>query len=83
MEQGVVRHIDPLGRLVIPKEIRKELGLNKNEPVEMTFEKDCVIIKKYKAVCILCGKNIENNEEIIINDKKICQHCQDKIKQFL
>lgn len=83
-EKGVVRSIDKLGRLVIPKEVRKELGLNTNEPVEMIPGKDCVILKKYQAVCILCGQNIQDeNEALVINDKKICAKCREKIKDYI
>ena len=79
-QKGIVRCIDPLGRLVIPKEVRKELGLLQGEPVEMIVEKDCVIIKKYKAVCILCGKPIKNEKEVfVVHDKKICINCYDLI----
>ena len=34
-DTGVVRKIDPLGRLVIPKELRKMLGLGTKEPVQI------------------------------------------------
>jgi transcriptional pleiotropic regulator of transition state genes len=82
-KKGVVRCIDPLGRLVIPKEVRKELGLLQGEPVEMITEKDCVIIRKYKAVCILCGCPIKDEKDaFIIHDKKICPNCQEIIKKY-
>lgn len=83
-KKGIVRCIDPLGRLVIPKEIRKELGLSQGEPVEMITEKDCVIIRKYKAVCILCGNQItdKESETFIINEKKICPNCLAQIKKY-
>lgn len=82
-QKGVVRCIDPLGRLVIPKEVRKELGFQQGEPVEMITEKDCVIIRKYKAVCILCGKPIkEEKEALIVHDKKICIDCQELINKY-
>lgn len=82
-KKGVVRCIDPLGRLVIPKEVRKELGLLQGEPVEMITEKDCVIIKKYSAACILCGKPIKSEKDIlIVHDKKICIDCQNLINKY-
>lgn len=76
--KGVVRNIDPLGRLVIPKEIRKELGLSQNEPVEMVVQGNQVIVKKYQENCILCGKT-QKNKMVIINDKKICDKCIENI----
>lgn len=35
---GIVRRIDDLGRVVIPKEIRRTLGLRENDPVEIYIE---------------------------------------------
>jgi len=82
-KKGLVRCIDPLGRLVIPKEVRKELGLLQGEPVEIITEKDCVIVRKYQAVCICCGQPIKKGEEpFIIHDKKICPTCANKIKEY-
>lgn len=44
---GIVRKIDELGRVVIPKEIRKTLGIKENEDIEIFVENDSIILKKY------------------------------------
>lgn len=44
---GVVRRIDELGRIVIPKEIRRNLGIKDGENVEIFTEEDYIILKKY------------------------------------
>lgn len=44
---GVVRRIDELGRIVIPKEIRRNLGIRDGENVEIFTENDSIILKKY------------------------------------
>lgn len=36
---GIVRRIDDLGRVVIPKEIRRSLGINEGEPLEIYLDK--------------------------------------------
>lgn len=79
--KGVVRNIDPLGRLVIPKEIRKELGLSQNEPVEMTVHGNQVIVKKYQENCIICGKT-QKGKMFVVNDKKICDKCKEFINKY-
>lgn len=43
---GVVRKIDELGRIVIPKEIRRNLGIKNGEEIEIYVEKDSIILKK-------------------------------------
>ena len=43
---GVIRRIDELGRIVIPKEIRRTLGIRDGENVEIYTENDSIILKK-------------------------------------
>ena len=62
---GIVRRIDDLGRIVIPKEIRKQLNIKEGDPLEVYTTKDGeVIFKKYalteekdweKAKDIICA----------------------------
>lgn len=47
---GVVRRIDELGRIVIPKEIRRNLGIRDGENVEIFTEYDSIILKKYNRM---------------------------------
>ena len=53
MEQiGIEKDIDKLGRILIPKHIRKSLGFEANKPVEMIITEDGLLIRslKYKIV---------------------------------
>ena len=45
---GVVRKIDELGRFVLPIELRKNLGINNRDAVEIFVEDDKIILKKYE-----------------------------------
>ncbi|MBP3284308.1 MAG: stage V sporulation protein T [Clostridia bacterium] len=48
---GIVRRIDDLGRVVIPKEIRKTLRIREGDPLEIFTDKDGeVILKKYSPI---------------------------------
>lgn len=77
-DTGVIRKIDPLGRLVIPKEIRKELAMDVNEKVHFFIDGDKVFIKKYESACIFCG-----SEKDVMNfmDRNLCFECAKKIKK--
>ncbi len=44
---GIVRRLDHLGRVVLPKEMRKTLRWKDNDPLEMYTVKDELVIKKY------------------------------------
>lgn len=52
---GMVRRIDELGRVVIPKEIRKTLRIKSGDPMEICTERDELIFKKYSPVAALEG----------------------------
>ena len=47
---GVVRRIDDLGRIVIPKEIRKNLRIKSGESVEIFVDGDSIILKKFSQI---------------------------------
>ena len=44
---GIVRRIDDLGRVVIPKEIRRNLHLKEGDPLELFVEDGAVVFRKY------------------------------------
>lgn len=46
---GEIRRMDDLGRVVIPKEVRKELNLRKYDNFEIFIDDDCIIFKKYNT----------------------------------
>ena len=46
---GITRKVDNLGRLVIPKEIRTNFGIDIGDPVEFYVDGQTIIVKKYDA----------------------------------
>lgn len=47
---GIVRRVDDLGRVVIPKEIRRSLKIREGEPLEIFLENNCVCFQRYSAL---------------------------------
>ncbi len=47
---GIVRRIDELGRVVIPKEIRKTLRIKEGDPLEIYTDKEDVLFRKYSPI---------------------------------
>lgn len=47
---GIVRRIDELGRVVIPKEIRRTLRIREGDPVELFTDRDELMLKKYSPI---------------------------------
>ena len=74
---GIVRRIDELGRIVLPVELRRTLGLDVRDPVEVYVEEDSIILRKYQPNCIFCGssKNVTN-----FRSKGVCMECRRQLK---
>jgi transcriptional pleiotropic regulator of transition state genes len=71
---GIVRKVDELGRIVIPKETREQLYISVKDPLEIFLdeEQSALILKKYIPGCIFCG---EMNEVKNFKDKLVCTQC--------
>jgi len=52
---GIIRRIDELGRIVIPKEIRKSLRIKNGDSLEILVEGENITLRKYSQV-----ENLEN-----------------------
>lgn len=44
---GVIRRVDDLGRIIIPKSVRKELNIKEGEPMELFIDSNDVVFRKY------------------------------------
>lgn len=74
---GIVRRVDDLGRIVIPKEIRRKFGIEESTPMEYFIDGESIVIRKYD------GENekpemVESKEEqtqrmIELTKENICQ----------
>ena len=73
------KRIDELGRVVIQKDIRKILGIEKDTPVEIYRDGDAVIVKRFEKnqTCIICGSN---EDTVMFKDKCLCRKCVEEIK---
>lgn len=86
---GIVRRIDELGRIVIPKEIRKSLHMVEGENIEIYIENDNIILKKFsiiknmddlaQKICDVVYSNIKKN--IVITDNNYIIAAAGEIKK--
>ncbi|MGB9660419.1 MAG: AbrB/MazE/SpoVT family DNA-binding domain-containing protein [Moorellaceae bacterium] len=69
---GVVRKVDELGRIVIPIELRRTLGIEEKDALEIYVDQEKIILKKYEPACVFCG-NAENVTNF--RGKNVCRDC--------
>jgi len=68
---GIVRRIDDLGRVIIPKEIRRTLGIKEGDPLEIYTDNDTVIFKKFNELSFFDVMNdlIKNQDDLTTEEK--------------
>ncbi len=69
---GIVRKVDELGRIVLPSELRKCLGIQIRDSLEIYVSGESIILKKYLPACVFCG---EANNTTIFKGKYLCKDC--------
>lgn len=47
---GIIRRIDDLGRVVIPKNIRLDMDITEGDPLEISTSGDCILLRKYTEI---------------------------------
>lgn len=52
---GIVRKLDELGRITLPIELRRTLGVSEHEELEIFVDEDKIILSKYQPVDIFTG----------------------------
>jgi transcriptional pleiotropic regulator of transition state genes len=70
---GIVRKIDELGRIVLPKELRRTFHINEKDPLEIYVDEGGrIILKKYEPTCVFCGSI---NGLTSFNGHNVCCEC--------
>lgn len=74
---GIVRKVDDLGRIVLPKEMRKILGIEERDALKIIASEDFIMVKKYESSCVICG--LPNREVVPVKGKQFCAACMAQI----
>lgn len=75
---GIIRKLDDLGRVVIPKEIRDEMKLEYLSPLEIFYDGKGITFVPYTKRCICCGS--DNADSLVEVDR--VSLCPDCIRKF-
>ncbi|QWS52484.1 AbrB/MazE/SpoVT family DNA-binding domain-containing protein (plasmid) [Bacillus sp. JNUCC-24] len=74
---GVVRKVDQLGRVVLPKELRDNLNIHESEPMEIFVDQENIILQKFKKTeaCLITGEiseqNIKLSNDIVLSPEGV------------
>lgn len=76
---GIVRQVDELGRIVLPKELRNKFEIEKRDALEIYTEDDKIILKKYEPSCTFCG---DARDVFIFKGRNICPACVKELASY-
>lgn len=76
---GIVRKVDELGRIVLPKELRIKFEIAERDALEIYTDEDKIILKKYEPSCIFCGdaKNVFS-----FKGRNVCPNCAKEMANY-
>ena len=69
---GIVRRVDELGRIVLPIELRRTLGIDVKDALEIFVDGNQIVLNKYEPACIFCNSA---NDIVNCKGKNICRQC--------
>jgi transcriptional pleiotropic regulator of transition state genes len=76
---GIVRKLDQLGRIVLPKSLRKRYQMNEGASIEILVQGDHIILEKYRPKCVFCS-SVE--QVTLFKEKHICTNCANELDGF-
>ena len=73
---GIVRKVDELGRVLISIELRRTLGIDEKDALEIYVDAEKIILKKYEPACVFCGNasDVQNYK-----NKLVCRECAEEM----
>lgn len=76
---GIVRKIDNLGRIVVPKEIRKVHGWTVGTTMEFYVTEEGMAFKPFVAQCAACRGSMK--ELVQVKNIHVCKDCLSEVKE--
>lgn len=78
--KGIVRAVDRMGRVVIPKEFRDELKVeNEKDKFEIFLRDNEIVLRKYKPSCLFCG---DIGPSASFQGETVCLECIKRLKEI-
>lgn len=73
---SLIRRVDELGRIVIPVELRRMLGMESGQDVELIVKDEMLMLRRFQPGCVFCGRL---EQLVIFEGKNICSSCRKRL----
>lgn len=78
---GIIRKVDNLGRIVLPKELRAVMDIKDHDPLEIFLNDDGdIVIHKYRNGCCFCGST---TDVVYYMGYQLCRKCAANLSEAL
>jgi len=74
---GITRTIDRLGRIVVPIEFRRALGIADHDLVEISLDANRIVLTRVERTCVFCTATEDLRQH---RDRMVCGPCVDALK---
>ncbi len=79
---GIVRSVDHLGRIVLPKELRKSLQLEAGTPLDISVDGDTILLKKHQPECTCAFCGAVDPDSKTLSGLWVCPSCLEKLRSL-
>ena len=69
---GIARKVDDLGRVVLPVEMRRALGLNAGDEIDIALDDATIVMRKVESRCTFCGRT---DDLRAFRGRQVCASC--------
>lgn len=76
---GIVQKVDELGRVILPVEVRKSMGIEEQDRIEVFVEGEKIILRKCQPACLFCNSTYE---VFSFKGKMMCVECCTDMKLY-
>lgn len=74
---GIVRRLDHLGRIVLPRELRDTFGIERGDLMQVFVDENRIVLEKYAPGCVFCG---ELSHIQFFRARPICPDCRQSLE---
>lgn len=79
-DTGIVRRVDDLGRVVIPMELRRSLGIKVKDPLAIFVDGEKVVLARPEKSCAICGST-DVSDFVELKGRLVCDTCVEELKK--
>jgi transcriptional pleiotropic regulator of transition state genes len=76
---GIVRKVDELGRIVLPIELRRTMGIAERDPLEIYVDGNTIVLRQFQDSCVFCNSS---NDVTVFKGKNVCNGCLKELGQI-